>query len=129
MMTVIHRGEQQPPVMTRCCFKIKTNRHIAAVILRTTGILLPVLSSKPFWLTILPDVTFFDLNIIKTKDRAISFRRLAPTTIEGKGIELADSYKYLLLMEDHASRSTRENLNRHYRTIFLQRTATTDGRW
>lgn len=80
-------------------------------------------------LTVLPDETFFDLNIFKTKDKAISFRGLPPTTIEGRVIELADSYKYLLLMEDHASRSTRDNLSRHYRTIFLQRTATTDGRW
>lgn len=54
------------------------------------------------------DEFFFDFNILKTKDIAISFRGLPPTVIEGKEIELVDSYKYLLLIANCASRNIPE---------------------
>lgn len=64
------------------------------------------------------DEFFFDFNILKTKDTAISFRGLPPTVIEGKEIELVDSYKYLLLMANCASRNIPEQSVRYSSTRF-----------
>lgn len=54
------------------------------------------------------DEFFCGLSILKTKDIAISFRGLLPSVIEGEEIELVDSYKYLLLIGNYASRIIQE---------------------
>lgn len=72
-------------------------------------------------MTLCGDEFFFDSNILKTKDKAIGFRGLPPTVIEGKEIELVDSYKYLLIA-NYASRTIQEQSvpMLQQRSFFLQ---------